>query len=145
MIAVSTTTDLLTAMRYSAKDGALMRVILKLVPDKPTALHIGADVAFLSLFPSEREVLYPPGVTLVPRAIDFVGLASEADYKLSACWRALTRMGRRCKWGRADERYAFIVLECRVTVPPLEDGHGPLVVPPRVPRTATVEQGCQTE
>ena len=68
MIAVSTTTDLLTAMRYSAKDGALMRVILKLVPDKPTALHIGADVRATRKLVAELD--HASVITVAERLID---------------------------------------------------------------------------
>lgn len=136
---MSTTTDLATAMRYSAKDGAMMRVVLKLVPDTPYELHVGADVAFLSLFPTEREVLFPPGVTLVPRAVEFVGLSSDADAQLPAWRRSCARILRRCKGGGADDRYSFFVLECRVSLPPLE------TMPLAAPRAVTASKESQTD
>mmetsp|Transcript_33406 Transcript_33406/g.78158 ORF Transcript_33406/g.78158 Transcript_33406/m.78158 type:complete len:105 (-) Transcript_33406:480-794(-) len=51
----STTTDLMVAVKYSASKHPL---ILKV---RSLGFHDrGADISFLSAFPSEKEVLYPP-------------------------------------------------------------------------------------
>ena len=52
---MSTTTDLTVAMEYSASKNAL---ILRL--NTASFMERGADISFLSAFPTEKEVLYPP-------------------------------------------------------------------------------------
>ena len=52
---MSTTTSLQVAMEYSASKNAL---ILRL--NTSSFMERGADISFLSAFPTEKEVLYPP-------------------------------------------------------------------------------------
>ena len=52
---MSTTTDLAVAMEYCASKNAL---ILRL--NTASFMERGADISFLSAFPTEKEVLYPP-------------------------------------------------------------------------------------
>ena len=53
---MSTTTDFKVAVKYgTCREGSLL---LKIVV--PSALNHGADLAWLSCFPTEKEVLYPP-------------------------------------------------------------------------------------
>ena len=58
---MSTTTDLAVALRYSASQASLL---LKLRTS--SFMDRGADIAFLSAFPGEREVLFPPLTYLQP-------------------------------------------------------------------------------
>ena len=52
---MSTTTSLDVAMEYCASKNAL---ILRL--NTASFMERGADISFLSAFPTEKEVLYPP-------------------------------------------------------------------------------------
>ena len=58
---MSTTTDLSVAVHYSLSEHSLL---FKLV--SPNFMTIGADLHWLSAFPGEREVLYPPLTYLKP-------------------------------------------------------------------------------
>ena len=60
---MSTTTDLAVALRYSASQASLL---LKLRTSCSSFMDRGADIAFLSAFPGEREVLFPPLTYLKP-------------------------------------------------------------------------------
>ena len=58
---MSTSRDLLTAVKYAASEQML---VLKI---KTTNFRQrGADISFLSAFPEEKEILYPPGTFLQP-------------------------------------------------------------------------------
>ena len=58
---MSTTADLAVALQYSAsKNPVLLRLATSSFMDR------GADISFLSAFPSEKEVLYPPLTFLAP-------------------------------------------------------------------------------
>jgi hypothetical protein len=58
---MSTTTDLEVALRYSLSKNPLLFKIT------PTSVHeMGADVHWLSAFPAEKEILYPPLTFLQP-------------------------------------------------------------------------------
>ena len=60
---MSTTSDLEVALRYSRSDhSVLLRLRTK------SAMERGADIRYLSVFPHEREYLYPPLVYLQPAA-----------------------------------------------------------------------------
>ena len=52
---MSTTTDLSVAVKYSMSENSLL---FKIVPD--SAHDMGAEVHWLSAFPQEKEILYPP-------------------------------------------------------------------------------------
>ena len=52
---MSTTSDLSVALEYSASKSALL---LRL--NTASFMERGADIGFLSAFPAEKEVLYPP-------------------------------------------------------------------------------------
>ena len=58
---MSTTTDLEVAVKYSFSKTSLL---FKLVPSGPH--EMGADLQWLSAFPSEKEILYPPLTHLQP-------------------------------------------------------------------------------
>ena len=58
---MSTTSDLEVAMRYSASSNS---VILRLCTD--SFMDRGADISYLSAFPAEREILFPPLTYLKP-------------------------------------------------------------------------------
>ena len=58
---MSTTTDIVVALKYSASQASLL---LKLRTS--SFMDRGADIAFLSAFPGEREVLFPPLTYLKP-------------------------------------------------------------------------------
>lgn len=58
---MSTTTSLEVAVKYSLAKNSLL---LKIVPQ--TFMATGADVSWLSAFPSESEMLYPPLTYLRP-------------------------------------------------------------------------------
>ena len=58
---MSTTSDLSVAMRYCASEQC---VLLRLCTR--SFMERGADIAYLSAFPSENEVLYPPLTYLQP-------------------------------------------------------------------------------
>ena len=58
---MSTTSDLRVAMAYSASKNAL---ILRL--NTSSFMERGADIGFLSAFPDEKEILYPPLTFLRP-------------------------------------------------------------------------------
>ena len=58
---MSTTSDLRVAMAYSASKNAL---ILRL--NTASFMERGADIGFLSAFPDEKEILYPPLTFLRP-------------------------------------------------------------------------------
>ena len=60
---MSTTTELEVAVRYSLSKNSLL---FKLVPSGPH--EMGADLQWLSAFPSEKEILYPPLTHLEPKA-----------------------------------------------------------------------------
>jgi len=67
---MSTTTDLQVALLYSASEHA---VILRL--RTRGFMDRGADIAFLSVFPAESEVIFPPLTYLCPvREMDATGL-----------------------------------------------------------------------
>ena len=58
---MSTTTDIATAVTYSVSSESLIfRIVTK------NKLQRGADLAWLSAFPTESEVLYPPLTYLQP-------------------------------------------------------------------------------
>jgi hypothetical protein len=60
---MSTTTDIYTAVSYSMSSNSLIfRIVTK------NSLQRGADLQWLSAFPAEAEVLYPPLVSLFPPA-----------------------------------------------------------------------------
>ena len=58
---MSTTTDLAVAVRYSISDHSLL---FRIVVD--CFMHTGADLKWLSAFPEESEVLFPPLTYLKP-------------------------------------------------------------------------------
>ena len=58
---MSTTADLRTAVRYAASRSS---VLLRLLAD--SFITRGADISYLSAFPSESEYLYPPLAYLKP-------------------------------------------------------------------------------
>ena len=58
---MSTTTSLGVAAKYALSEGS---VLLKLTVS--SALDLGADLQWLSAFPDEAEVLYPPLTFLKP-------------------------------------------------------------------------------
>ena len=58
---MSTTQDLRVAVRYCLSKQALLFKIVS-----PSFMTIGADVQWLSAFPSEKEILYPPLTFLKP-------------------------------------------------------------------------------
>ena len=58
---MSTTTELEVAMRYAASDNPM---ILRLSVEN--FMQYGAEIAFLSAFPSENEVVYPPLTYIMP-------------------------------------------------------------------------------
>jgi hypothetical protein len=61
MAFMSTTTALEVAVRYSLSQQALLFKIVA-----PNFLAAGADVQWLSAFPQEKEILYPPLTYLKP-------------------------------------------------------------------------------
>ena len=63
---MSTTTDLAVAMRYSCGHGAATTSALLLKIATSSFMDRGADLAFLSCFPNESEVCYPPLTFLLP-------------------------------------------------------------------------------
>ena len=73
---MSTTRELEVAVRYSA---SACSVLLKL--ETASFRERGADLAFLSAFPEEREVLYPPLTHLLPRRKQTV-LTSRGSYTI---------------------------------------------------------------
>lgn len=62
---LSTTTDLAVAIKYSASASS---VLLKL--ETSSFMQRGADLAFLSAFPAESEILFPPLTFLEPKSGD---------------------------------------------------------------------------
>jgi len=62
MALLSTTTKLDVAVHYSS--GGSSSLILKL--NTSSAMERGADISFLSAFPTEAEVLFPPLIYLRP-------------------------------------------------------------------------------
>lgn len=58
---MSTTTELEVAMRYAASESPML---LRLAIEN--FLQYGADIAFLSAFPGESEVVYPPLTFMLP-------------------------------------------------------------------------------
>ena len=58
---MSTTSDLSTVARYAKSHAPLL---FRIRVDSP--MELGADIHWLSLFPGEREVLYPPLTYLKP-------------------------------------------------------------------------------
>jgi len=78
---MSTTRDLSVAVQYSASGCA---VLLKLVVE---GFHqLGADLAFLSAFPGEKEVLYPPLTHLRPtgrsQKVDVHATHRDVEYEV---------------------------------------------------------------
>ena len=62
---MSTTSDLKVALEYSAsKNPILLRLVTSSFMDR------GADIGFLSAFPTEKEILYPPLTFLCPVIVD---------------------------------------------------------------------------
>ena len=61
---MSTTTDLNVAVKY-----ALSRQSLLFVIKAPSFMQAGADLSFVSAFPAEAEMLYPPGTYMRPTGI----------------------------------------------------------------------------
>ena len=58
---MSTTTDIATAVSYSLRsDSLIFRIVTK------NGLQRGADLQWLSAFPAEAEILYPPLTYLQP-------------------------------------------------------------------------------
>ena len=58
---MSATTDLRVAVRYSlSRHSLLLRIVA------PNFMSLGADLQWLSAFPGEAEVLYPPLTFLQP-------------------------------------------------------------------------------
>ena len=55
---MSTTTDLMVAIKYSAPGASQTSILLQI--DSTTFFDRGADISFLSAFPAEKEFLYPP-------------------------------------------------------------------------------------
>jgi hypothetical protein len=88
---MSTTTDFATAAHYSisAKPGTSRQSLIFRITTENT-LQRGADLKWLSAFPSESEVLYPPLTYLQP-----TGRVQEIHIK---------------------ELYSFIVVEVRPTI-----------------------------
>jgi len=62
---MSTTTDLSVAIKYSASSSS---VLLKL--ETSSFMQRGADLAFISAFPAEAEILFPPLTFLEPKSGD---------------------------------------------------------------------------
>ena len=58
---MSTTTEIKTATEYSISDNSLIFYITT-----ENGMQRGADIQFLSAFPAEAEVLYPPLTYLQP-------------------------------------------------------------------------------
>ena len=58
---MSTTTDLSVAVKYSLSATSL---IFKIVPSN--FMSAGADISWLSAFPQESEILYPPLTFIEP-------------------------------------------------------------------------------
>ena len=65
---LSTTTDLSTACAFAADGETDAAVLLQLRTTTPH--QRGADVAFLSAWPAEREYLFPPLTYLQPTGFD---------------------------------------------------------------------------
>lgn len=61
---LSCSPDRNVAERYARREGTLSALLLKLTV--PNVQNAGADIAFLSAYPEEREVIYPPGTYLRP-------------------------------------------------------------------------------
>ena len=55
MAFMSTTSDLEVTVRYSLSENSLLFKIIA-----PNFLTMGADLKWLSVFPGESEILYPP-------------------------------------------------------------------------------------
>ena len=73
---MSTTSDLSVAMHYCASgDCVLLRLLTA------SFMERGADIAYLSAFPSEHEVLYPPLTYLQPTGC--VQLLQAGDCKMT--------------------------------------------------------------
>lgn len=60
---LSTTSDLAVAVRYSLSQASLF---FKIVADRNEWLSMGVDVQWLSAFPAEAEIVYPPLTFLQP-------------------------------------------------------------------------------
>ena len=58
---MSTTTDLRVAVEYAQSNHSLLFKIVS-----PSFMTTGADIQWLSAFPSEAEILYPPLTYLKP-------------------------------------------------------------------------------
>ena len=61
---MSTTRDRSVAEDYATKDAQSSMLFRLVVPD---FLSCGADISFLSCFPNESEVLFPPATWLRPK------------------------------------------------------------------------------
>ena len=74
---MSTTADLSVALQYSAGRSA---VLLRLTTS--TFMQRGADISFLSAFPAEKEVLYPPLTFLLPTGRESTTAVGEASVRV---------------------------------------------------------------
>ena len=74
---MSTTADLSVALQYSAGRSA---VLLRLTTS--TFMQRGADISFLSAFPAEKEVLYPPLTFLRPTGRESTTAVGEASVRV---------------------------------------------------------------
>ena len=61
---MSTTSDLKVAIQYSSWELGAAPIVFRLVTSNFTKR--GADLSWLSAFPSEKEVLFPPLTRLIP-------------------------------------------------------------------------------
>ena len=61
MACCSTTKDRAVVTRYAASETPL---VFKIKVDRP--MELGSDISWLSLFPEEKEILYPPLTHLQP-------------------------------------------------------------------------------
>ena len=69
-----TTTDLAVALQYSTSQASLLFKI-----KTKSFMQRGADLSYLSAFPGERELLYPPLTFLQPtgKTMDYVVEAAD--------------------------------------------------------------------
>ena len=72
---MSTTTDIVVALKYSASQASLL---LKLRTS--SFMDRGADIAFLSAFPGEKEFVYPPLTYLHPTGRREVVTVEENEF-----------------------------------------------------------------
>ena len=74
---MSTTSDMAVAVRYGLSAGSLL-FLLKV----DNFMQYGADLQWLSAFPTEAEVLYPPLTYLQPTGRVQLMIAGENKFKI---------------------------------------------------------------